>query len=197
VRTFEAELRAGQFRNEHVARYGYALALISANELGKARVQLERLVRDFPGEIAYLLAMADLEVQERNLPAALQTYETALQRFPDYRPTLMGYAEALLAAGQAEKVRTLLRDYTYTHAPDPLYYRLVAQAEGESGSKVESHIALAEYYYSSGDAPLAMQQLKLAQAEPTVDHYQRQRIEARMNEIQSEMDEAKKNGEGP
>lgn len=185
VRDFEQQLRTGQYPREDAARYGYALALTAANEFGRARAQLDQLLAEDGEQVAYLLAAARLESAERNYDAAVQAYDAVLRLYPYYRPAMLGQAEALLSGGRAEEARTLLRSYAGHHATTPSYFKLLADAEGRGGSTVESHIALAEYYFASGESELAMEQLKIARHDPTVDRFQSQRIEARLSEIEA------------
>jgi len=182
----QADLREGNYPSEDVARYGYALALMRNADYGEARLQLERLLADHPEESAYLLARAELEAQAGNRIGALDRYEQVMQLFPGYKPAALGYFEALLEAGSPERARSLLNDYALHNETGHRYYKLLAEAERRAGSQVESHIALAEYYYRLGEARLAMRQLEIAQREPGIDYYDRERIRARLEEMKSE-----------
>lgn len=186
------QLRTGGARNETVARYGYALALTQAGEYGKARVQIGELLKQDSEQLAYLLAAARLSLLEGRTEEALTLYSRAAALYPEYRPVTLSYAKALLAAGLPDKARKLLRSYAVTHEPDTAHYVLLAEAEGKAGSEVEAQIAMAEAYYLSGETGLARERLKFAQRSPQVDHYQRQRIEARLKEIERELEEEKK-----
>jgi len=54
----EEAMRTGQYENETVARYRYAVALTEAREFGKARIQLQQLLKDDPERASFLLAIA-------------------------------------------------------------------------------------------------------------------------------------------
>jgi predicted Zn-dependent protease len=185
-------LRTGDPRHDSAARYGYALALIQAGEYGKARAQIAQLLQGDSSQLAYLLAAARLNLLEGRTEEALTAYARAVVLYPEYRPVTLGYTKALLAAGQADKARRFLRKYAVDHEPDSAYYVLLAEAEGKAGSEVEAHIAMAEAHYLSGETGLARERLRFAQRSPQVDHYQRQRIEARLKEIERELKEEKK-----
>lgn len=188
VEEYERELRSGRFEDEQAARYGYALALTRAGEHGKARVQLSELLRADPAQPAFLLAMARLETETGDLPAALERYADALHLYPDSKAVLLGYIETLLIARLGKGARDLLREYAYEHEPDPRYYKLLAEAEEQAGAPVESHIALAEYYFHLGETQMALQQLEIAQRQPAIDYYQRERVLARMDEMKAELE---------
>jgi len=192
VQFYADTLRSGQYQNEAAARYGYALALTRAGEYGKARLQLQRLLQTASENVHFLLALARLDVAEKDYASALQVYERTLALYPDHRAAVLGRVEALLANDQPKEARTVLRDYMSTHSSDTRSYQLLAEAEGQSGSMIESHIAQAEYYYGSGELGLAIEQLKLAKNEPGVTYYQNERVQARLDQFQKEFDEEKK-----
>lgn len=189
---FEHLLRHGGPSEQTAAHYGYALALLAARQYDKARAELGDLRRADPDQVAYLLAAAETETAQGRLAQGLRIYADSLAVYPDYRPVVLGYSRALLIASQPDQARKVLRDYARQHPPDIAYYALLAEAEGKSGSQVEAHIAMAERDYLSGDTKLAREQLKFAQRDRGVDHFQRQRIEARLEVIDKELEEDRK-----
>jgi predicted Zn-dependent protease len=193
VRLYEDNLRNGQYQVEEAAHYGYALALAAAQEHAKARQELERLMKAAPDEPAYMLALASLDVDEEQYPRALQTYRKVLQLYPDYHPAVLGLVRALLARGKGREALQTLRDYTRVHDLDPRGYHLLAEAEGQAGDPIESHMAQADYYYVNGELPQAIQQVKIVQQqENNPTYYQRQRAQAHQEQWQKELDEQKK-----
>lgn len=192
VKYYEALMRSGGYKDENVARYGYALALTKAGEYGKASVQVQRLITGDHPQLAYLLAAARLTIADQRVDEGLGIYAKALQSHPDSRPVMLGYADALLDANRGAQARKLLRRYTKHHEPDIAYYTLLAEAEGRAGSVVESHMALAEVYYLNGETARAQDQLKIAQKIEPMSNYHRERVDARLKELQKELDEEKK-----
>lgn len=196
VRHFQTALRSGDFQNREATEYGLALALTAAGNHGEARAQLERLLRADPERKAYLLAAARLEIAAGSYADGLAIYDIALSRHPGSRPVVLGYAEALLGAGQPDKARDVLRDYARDHTPrsDPLYYRLLAEAEGRTGAQAEGHLAMAEFYFQIGATGAAREQLELAKKQPDLSYYQRERIDARLKVVEEQLEEEKKLG---
>jgi predicted Zn-dependent protease len=184
ARFFKGMMREGDYRNEDVARYGYALALTSAAQYEEARIQISHLLKGEREIPTYLLAAGRMELGAGNKAKALKYFERAYRIYHDDRAVLISYAEALLAADQPEKVRTLLKEFVYSHRPDLRYYKVLAEAEGRAGSVAEARLLLAEYHFRSGDLKGSILQLKLASSLPNLDYYQRQRIEARLDELQ-------------
>lgn len=185
VRFFEEHLEAG-YPDQVTARYGYALALTRAGAYTAAREQLHLLLSNDQENVAYLLAAARLESAQRNYPAAAGLYASAHRLYPDYRPLVLGYTRALIDAGQPQEARELLTDYGRKHAPDIIYYDLLSQAEAGSGAPAEAGMAKAEYYYLSGDTRLAIERYKYALHQSTLDYYQKERIKARLAELEYE-----------
>jgi beta-barrel assembly-enhancing protease len=196
VEFFSDSLREGQFANENVARFGYALALTRAGDYGKARLQLDRLLQAEPDNVNFQLARARLLSAEKQYAGALDTYARTLKAYPGYRPAVLGRIQALLDDGQPGIARRELRDYMTLHGSDVTTYQLLAVAEGQAGSKIESHIAQAEYYYGSGELGLAMEQLRVARTMPGITYYQGERVQARLDQLQKESDAEKERKDG-
>lgn len=187
VRFFEEQLNGVGYPDMTTARYGYALALTNDNNFTMARAQLNILLSADRENVAYLLAAARLESAQRNFSAAASLYSAAHKLYPDYRPLVLGYARALLDAGQSFPALDLLLDYGRKHEPDIAYYDLLSQAQGETGSVAESGISKAEYYYLSGDTKLAIERLKFAQHQTSLDYYQEERVKARLAQLEYEL----------
>jgi beta-barrel assembly-enhancing protease len=184
---FEGKLASGGFPDIETARYGYAISLTLANNFPKAREQIKMLLKDDQENIAYLLAAARLESSQRNFTLALDIYREAEKLYPDYRPLVLGYARALLDAKQPLVARDLLRKYGRDHEPGLIYYDLLSQAEAESGAAAESSIAKAEYYYLIGGTQLAIDHLSFAQRQNRLTYHQEERIKARLQQLQYEL----------
>ena len=187
IKFFQERLDSGGYPDIPSARYGYVIALTNAGEFAKAREQLHLLLAADNENVAYLLAAARLESAQRNFSAAVSLYSAAHKLYTDYRPLVIGYARALLDAGQPQQALDLLVDYGRRHDPDIAYYDQLSQAEAETGSPAEAGIAKAEYYYLSGDTKLAIERLRFAQHQTSLDYYQEERIKARLVELEQEL----------
>ncbi len=183
VEYFAARRKGPDGPATQAARYGYALALTRAAQYDKASVEIEALLRADGEQPAYLLAAARLDGAAGRRSAGLDRYRNLLGLYPGYRPAVLGYVEALVAAGKAQDALKVLGDYARDHERDSSYYRLLAEAEGRAGQAVEAQIAMAELRFLAGEIELACEQLRFAQRSRTTDHYQRQRIEARLKDM--------------
>lgn len=188
IRFFEERLATNGYPDQSAARYGYVVALTNAGEFSRAREELQVLIAEDSENVSYLMAAARLESAQRNYSAAVSLYKEAHKLYTDYRPLVLGYARALLDAGHPQQAKDLLVDYGRRHEPDIAYYDLLSQAEAETNSPAEAGIAKAEYYYLSGDTQLAIERLKFAQHQSSLDYYQQERVKARLQQLEYELE---------
>ena len=181
---FETELRDGEYQYLEVARYGYALALTETGDFDQARVELQKLLAEFPTVLSFHLAAGRLEHAAREYEAGLKHFEQAYALDKESRAAVYGYINALLLVNRAKEAKTLLRGYGLSDRRDPRFYKLLAESEDKLGETANSHHSLAEYYLSMGEFPYAAEQLRLARATPGLSNYQRQKIIARLEEVE-------------
>ncbi|MDX1519544.1 MAG: tetratricopeptide repeat protein, partial [Gammaproteobacteria bacterium] len=157
-----------------------------AGQHERSRENLELLIKRDETNITYQLALANLEKKRGNYRKSLGIFKEAYKYFPDYRPLVLYYSKALLDAEQPEEARKILRRYASSNEPDISFYNLLSQAEAQTGSQIESGIAKAEYYYLLGDTELAIKRLQLAKNQGEPDYYQKERIDARLAQLEYE-----------
>ena len=95
----------------------------------------------------------------------------------------MRYAETLMPAGRAEEAHVLLLDLFNNVDPTPPQIRLTALAASAAGDAGDAYYYMAEYDISNGDLLLSVQQLQLALKAPNLTTVQRERYQARLDEI--------------
>ena len=175
--------------NRNADRYGHIIALTDDGQYALAREQARLLLSGEPENVAYLLAAADIEVKQGNYDAAFTIFSKAEQLYPDYRPLVLNYANALMKGGQPYLARDKLREFGKFLSPDITYFDYLTRAEAEAGNPVESGMANAEYYFLTGETQVAIEQLKhiLRQQTPRPDYYQTERIKARMAFLEQEL----------
>lgn len=186
VQRFQKALKDGSTPRKDVARYGLALALLKDARPAAARPYADALLRDDPQRIAYVVLKARTEEQAGDGAAARKVYHDALALMPDNPALTYYYAQALLEGGKAQTARDLLQAFVYKRHAGPEYYRLLAQAEADSGHPAQSHAAQAEYHYLNGELHPAIEQLELALKQPDLDFYTSSRIEARLSRFREE-----------
>ena len=178
--------KAKDKENLDAARYGYAIALVRDGKHELARKHLHALLKTDKHNTAYLIAIARLEHDAGNFRESIRIFEEGYQYYPDYRPLVLYFAKTLLDDKQSERARELLLKYGRAKDPDISYLNLLSQAEAQSGSEVESYLTKAEYFYLLGDTELAIQRLKMADGVGTPDYYQKERITARLQQLEYE-----------
>ncbi len=189
---FEEALRNGDYAQEEIARYGYALALTETGDYEQARVELLKLMTDYPTLIPFRIAAGQLEKSARNFEGSLEHFELAFELEPENRAAVYGYINALLLVERAGDAKKLLRSYGLSDRRDPKFYKMLAEAEVKLGEKANSHYTLSEYYLSVGEFPHAAEQLRLARATPGLSNYQRQKIVARLDEVEGTIQKLEK-----
>jgi predicted Zn-dependent protease len=114
---------------------------------------------------------------------ALETYQAALQIYPQHRALIYDYADALIRNGQAgTAVDFLDRQLQYT-PNDVRLFRLQARGYGALGNAMSQHRSQAEVYARQGNYPAAIEQLQIALKAGDGDFYRMSSIEARLKEL--------------
>jgi beta-barrel assembly-enhancing protease len=172
-------------------RYGEALALMSAGKPQDAARILEDLVHQHESLTLLYSALAQAEIAAGQTNDGFSTFQHAVSLFPRNVPISVRYAEALMANGRAKEAHALLLDVFNNEAPTPEQIRLTALAASAAGDTGDAYYYMSEYHISSGDLPLAVQQLELALAAPNLTGVQRQRFQARLDEIREVLAESR------
>lgn len=187
VQYFASALKQKTYTHEEAARYGYALALLRDDQIAQAREQIKWLLEKSPNSIPYLIAEAQMESAAGKGKDALKIYGDALNLYPRHYPLTILYSTELLHQGQAATARQLLQEYLRHRDPKPLVYKLLAQADNDAGSPIESQQALAEYDYLNGQTQSAIDHLNQAlRMTKKDDFYRASRIEARLKELKQQ-----------
>jgi len=159
-------------------RYGEALALMNSNRADEALKILTPLLKEH--EDLTLLHAAYGQAQAKD---ALVTFQRAEQLFPRNVPVTVRYAETLMAAGRPADAHNMLLDLFNNVEPTPDQIRLTALAASAAGDAGDAYFYMGEYQIAGGDLNLAAQQLQLALASPHITQIQRQRYQARLEEV--------------
>jgi predicted Zn-dependent protease len=176
-----------------VEHYEFALLLAANNKLKESRDVIEQLHKDDPDRIAYRLALAKILHQGKQLKPALDIYASSLELYPDSLMVILPYATTLLSADQAETAFNLLADSSNRHPLNPEIYKLLAQAAGATGRKVQTHTSMSQYYFLNGYTKQALEQLQLAEKQPGLSNYQTSLIQAGIKTLETQLENELKN----
>ena len=178
----QAGLREGPRRV--AALYGLALARHAAGDSGPAEELLAELVRENQQIPALRTALARVQIARNRSEQAHETLAGALEIFPRNPALSIEYAGLLLDQGDAEKAHTLLGRIDTPGQPTLRVRRLQAHAAEATGRNVDAHIYLADYNMMRGNLQEAINQLELGLSREELTEMQRERLQARLRELQ-------------
>ncbi|TAK51903.1 MAG: M48 family peptidase [Gammaproteobacteria bacterium] len=177
--------------------YGRALALARAGDLDTAIGLLSELRDRRPDITLYHTALGQAQLEAGRSVDSRATLEHALQLFPRNVPVTVRYAEALLRDGDARRAHVVLLDLFNNVPPTPEQARFTAVAANAAGDVADAYYYLSEYHVMNGDLPLAIDQLRMAQAVPGINGVQRERFDARIQELQEYLPKGRRAREVP
>jgi beta-barrel assembly-enhancing protease len=163
--------------------YGQALTLMAIGRPAAAVSILEPLVAHHEGNTLLHSALGQAQIQAQETKQGLATFQTALELFPRNVPLSIRYAEALMSAGRARDAHVLLLDLFNNIEPTPPQIRLTATAASAAGDAGDAYYYMSEYHIANGDLTLSVQQLQLALTAPNLTVVQKERYQARLDQI--------------
>jgi beta-barrel assembly-enhancing protease len=184
-------LKLSKGQNDMATRYGEALALMADNRPVEAEKILFELTKEHEGVIMLHSALGQAEVKAGQTNDALGTFKHAVKLFPRNVPVTVRYAESLIAAGNAKEAHSVLLDLFNNVPPTPEQIRLTANAASAAGDTGDAYYYMGEYQLAGGNLPLAATQYQLALQAPNLSTIQRQRYQARLEEVREYLAMAK------
>jgi len=166
-------------------KYEFALLLAANGRFAQAETVMQKLHKADPDRITYRLALADILRRGKQPDKSLAVYKDALALYPDNLAIALPYATTLMDTGDEEAAYQLLSDITSNHQENAKAFKLLAQAAGATGHKVQTHTAMSQYYFLNGFTSQAIEQLKLAEKQPELNDYLTARIQARITQLQT------------
>ncbi len=166
-------------------RYGEALALMNGNpgQAAEAVKILTPLVQQHEGLTLLHIALAQAQAKAGHVNEALATFRRSEELFPRNVPLTVRYAETLMTAGRPAQAYNALLDLFNNVEPTPEQIRFTALTASAAGEAGEAYYYMGEYHIAGGDLNLAAQQLQLALASPHITQIQRERYQARLDEV--------------
>jgi len=191
VRRYYAERRAAQDPSVG-EEYGEALANYQAGNATVSLDTLTALARNYPQVPMLQSTLGQALMGAGATDEALDTFRRALVLSPRNIPLTMRYAEALLKAGQAKTAHAVLLDLFNNVAPTPEQIRFTALAASSAGDTADAAFYMSEYHIATGNLPLSVAQLEMALSVPDINTVQRNRFQARLDEVREAMFSDKK-----
>ncbi len=209
VLTTTAEVDMAAFYQRRIERgeatvadhYALALTLMEHNQADEAVKILAQLTKEHEGMILLHIALAQAQIKDGHTKQGMATFAQAEKLFPRNIPVTVRYAEALMQDGHPMEAHNMLLDLFNIVPPTPQQIRLTALAASAAGDAGDAYFYMGEYQIAGGDLNLAAQQLQLALASPHITQIQRQRYQARLEEVRDFLSSLRKrqiadNGDG-
>lgn len=188
----EHTLNTQRYSNKLAAHYAYAYALLLNDRPEQAWDALETLITAYPDDLIIQLTAVDIEIQLHRINQAKQRMQHMLNVYPDSAAVLLQYVNLLLKDKNPKQAKKILVKYKQLYTPEPDYYEYVRQAEGVLGNQIAVYEANAEWYLLHGDFGSAIGQLSNALSHVKNDQKTKNRIEARITEVQELIQRVKK-----
>jgi len=197
VNEFGKQLRDKKHVSEAATRYGLVYSLLKSKEVAAAQRELEALIALKLSSPMIAGLAAEIRMAANDLAGALAIYRDALQRYPQSRALVYGYAEALLAAGQYEQGQRFLDSQLQVYSSDYKLYGLQARTFSAAGRRLQQHRAQAEFYLLQGQLGPAVEQLQFAQKAADGTFFEQSAVDARLRELRKlQLEEAKEKRNG-
>ncbi len=186
---FKASTPGAGESNDDVRQYGLALALYRSGRYDESIEILTGLSEKNHGVVHYSVALADTLLASGNSAAALGVYKRTRMAFPNYMPLTLGYAQALIQAGQASQARSLLLGGDANYQREPEIKRLLAMAARDMGRPAEAHYQMAEYHRSLREYRQALNQLEAGLRLETLSAADKARLSTALSRLRAEVPE--------
>lgn len=164
--------------------YGDALALMRDHQAQRAVKILSGLMHHHPDLHLLYSALGQAEAQAGEMPQALATFAEANRLFPLNVPVTVRYAETLMADGKNAEAHSMLLDLFNNVDPTPDQIQLIARAASAAGDLGDAYYYTGEYQLRMGNLALAIKQYQIALGMRGLNVVQRERIAARMKQVQ-------------
>jgi len=178
---YERKIKAGTA--DLADRYAYALSLTEHNRAEDAVKVLTPLVQQHEEITLLHIALAQAVAKAGHPKEALAMFARTSELFPRNVPVTVRYAQELMAVGRPMDAHNMLLDLFNNVTPTPDQIRLTALAASAAGDAGDAYYYMGEYQIAGGDLNLAAQQYQLALASPHISQIQRQRYQARLDEV--------------
>jgi predicted Zn-dependent protease len=198
VSEFSKLLREKKYASEVATRYGLAYSLLQAKDLAAAQKELGALLALKASSPMIAGLAARTEIAAGNQAGATKIYRDALQRYPQSKALVYGYADALLAGRQYEQSLKFLDSQLQLYSADYKLYGLQAKTFAALGKRLQQHRSQAESYLLLGQLGAAVEQLQFAQQAGDGDFFEKSAVDARLRDLRKllaeEVNEKKRNG---
>lgn len=197
VAEFEKLLLERKYVSQAAVQYGLSYALMRARDVEGARRAGESLRALSESSPIVAGLAAEIGAASGDMAGAHGIYRQALQRFPQAKSLVYGYADSLYAAGSYSQALSFLEAQLQRDSLDFRLHGLQARTFAAMGKRLQQHRAQAEYYFLQGQLGQAIEQLQFAQKDADGNFYEQSAVDARLREMRKlQMEEDKRRRDG-
>lgn len=183
VRELANQLRDKKYLSEAGIRYGLAYALLQAKDWPAAQRAMDALLALKASSPMIGRLHGEIRRAAADWPGAMAVYREALQRFPQAKSLIYGYADALLAGKQYAQGLSFLSSQLAIHGNDDKLHVLQAKTFAAIGKRLQQHRAQAEAYVLQGQLGAAVEQMTFAQQAGDGNFFEQSAVDARLREL--------------
>jgi len=163
--------------------YGLAMSNLRLGEHALAAEALKGPLQAYPRQPNLALLQSRIQMAQGDTATALAGLSRNLEHFPRYAPSILEYADALIAAGRPDQARQVLLSHEQALGTRMETYRLLAYAARDAGQTTEAQYQMANYLFRRGDGVGAIAQLDAALRLSSLSAQERSKLRARRSEI--------------
>ena len=172
--------------------YQYGLSLAKSNKPEKALTQLRKAEAMSPQKVAYQVAIAETEIENKNNAVGLQKLQEIYEHNGGKMPSIaLYYANALILSDQSKQAIPVLKEMLHQSPKEPSLHIMLSRAYGESERLFESYVSRSEFHYLRGNFTFAIKQLDNAIA-TAPNKTEKSILLARKAKIKRELEDIKK-----
>jgi len=187
--SLKAELKERSYQNRFAQLYAYALTLLELDRYSEANTVVDEIIKLDRQRIPFTILKANIAIESNKRNQGFRLFDDALILNPGNPSLSLHYADALLFSKNPTKAKQVLKAIT-NYRPTPIYYQLLAKAEGDSGYEGASHRMLAEYYLMYDQIGIAIDHLRQAMKKSDISDVEKENIKSRIQEIKREARQA-------
>ena len=191
INRFTAEIEANTLKAD-AANYGLALAYLKANQLDKARQQMQPLLTSQPTNLIFLYTDIEIDIAAKRYTTALRRLGQQLVVNQNNYPLMVLKSEALWQSRNYDGADTVLTALSRMRNQDPMVWYRLAEVRGLAGNISGLHQARAEYFILIGVFDKAREQLGLAARMVKEDFKQSAIIRQRLRDLAAMEDRAER-----
>ena len=192
LKDFSSQLQEKKYSSLAAAHYGLAVAQMRAKDAPAAQREIDAIKALKVTSPIISGLSAEIRATVGDLPGAQAIYREALQRYPQAKSLIYGYAESLYSGRQYDQVMLFLDAQLQLSFSDYKLYGLQAKNYAMMGKRVQQHRAQAEFYMLQGQLTQAVEQLQFAQQATDGNFYEQSAVDARLRELRKlQIEEAK------